>query len=521
MTHSHKLRLLLGCMAGLLVCSPVSGQERRLDLAAPVVSERPVSPGAPITLVLTNIVPRMRASYTVTVRQEVIPLDTLPFPFERMGDIKNLVAFRAALDDPDACAPPLGRTANLLDTATTEGSVSRIVAEARRDVPPACAERLNGFIRDVTTLVVEDTFALEPNQRLVVEVSRPGEERPAEWRYVFRTEPRGEWRTSYGFTFLPRAYPRYFTEQVEDDPTKFVVTEERGTGGRDPLTNYDFVPSILFTWLPSSARYRNWHSGLTAGLGYDLDEVTVFGGFSTTYNENVTLVAGLAIHEQPRLNPQFDVGEVLTEDLDAEALHVNRYGPNVFFGISFRFGSNPFRGGSNDEGNDEGEGGEGGGETRPQPGSEAPEAMDDAGTGGNGAAEDDLAFDVILHREGDTVGDFVVESVDVGDETITVVFRATSDEGVEVTGTYAPADGASCITLDPEVEPVLPYLGKKVASLCLTVAEDQREALATYRAGDAITVSVTRFRARVKTGEDAGQYDEARITDLTPKDEES
>lgn len=485
--------------AGMLVlatASSLAAQERRLDLGGAAAIERTVAPGTRIALVLTNIVPRLADTYTVLVRQEAIPLDTLPLP----DDVPRL--YRKS---GDGCGGAREALDARLDAASNEISVKRIVdAEVTLPSWAECSGTLGGYIRNQTHLVLEDTFVMRPGQRLVVEVTRPGETRPAQWRFVFATEPRGEWRAGYGFTFIPRVYPQYYTEQVEDDPTKFEIRREGRAG--DFLTSYDFIPSILFTWLPSAARYRNWSGGLTAGLGSDLDEVALFGGLAGTFNENVTLAAGLTIHEQPRLASQFSRGQIITEDLDSEVLHENRFGPNLFFGISFRFGRNPFSGtGSSDEA-----GSGTTGEARLPPGSEAPQRAAPRG----GPVRDDLALNPAAIRVGATVGGFVAQDVKREGGKTTVVFRKVAGgEDVELSGTYTLDDTRRCLVPAEDAAPVLPHAGgARPERLCFAAAEALTTGLRNVKAGDALKVRTDGFTLEwdgAKT-----RYSDVRVTGI-------
>lgn len=323
---------------------------------------------------------------------------------------------------------------------------------------------------------------------------------------MFRTEPRGEWRTGYGFTFVPRVYPQYRTEQLEDDPENFVIRRERGNRRSEALTNYDFLPSILFTWLPQEARYRNWNGGITAGLGYDLSSVAVFGGLSVTHNENVTFAGGLAIHQQPRLAPGFEPGDVVGDPLSSEALHVPRFGPNLFFGISFRFGKNPFGDLRDDTDVEENVVTE----ERPEPDPPAqsePQALDLA-------AEIEAALEIKGGSSvGDPFGSFTLKSIDTDSDPAVIELEAP-DTPVEVSGTYAPQDGVHCIALDAESKAMLPWFHAKPEVLCLTVPDAKKDQVEAVEAESEITVSITGFRIVHAPDQPTPIYDQAAVADV-------
>lgn len=484
--------VLLASVAALAALTPASAQ-RPLDLAGPQVVERPVTAGERITLHLINIVPSERSSYTIAIRQEVIPVDPLT---SVVKDDKSALS-------ADSCTTHLDETETRLLAATSEDSVRSIVLGARRGAPEGCGQDLNTMINNLTTFALDDAFILRPSQRLVVEVTR-GEKK---WSFVFRTEPRGEWRTGYGFTFVPRVYPQYRTEQLEDDPTNFVIQRERGNRRSDPMTNYDFLPSILFTWMPQEARYRNWNGGITAGLGYDLSSVAVFGGLSVTHNENVTFAGGLAIHQQPRLAPGFEPGDVVGDPLSSEALHEPRFGPNLFFGISFRFGKNPFGNLRDDTDAEE----DVVTEERPEP--QTPEVPTEEREEAE-VIEDDAALEVKAASDaGASFGSFTLKSIDADSDPRILVLDAAA-EPVEVSGTYDPRDGVHCIALDAESKAMLPWFHARPEVLCLTVPDAKKDQVEAVEAQGEITVTITGFRIRHVPGQPTAIYDEGAVADV-------
>ncbi|HEX2202360.1 MAG TPA: hypothetical protein VHG91_03640 [Longimicrobium sp.] len=491
-------------LAALLVAlSPLpASAQRTLDLAGPLVGRRPVAAGASFTLRLINLVPRVRDRYVVEIRNE--PQEVPPL---------SLDTTRGVLKFNDPCEQATGELEAALQEASTEAQVETVIRETRTgDDWGECSATLGRIIMERTTYDVEGVYQVRAGEQLVVEVTRPGDDGPAEWRFVFASEPRGEWRLGYGFTFLPRVYPQYYTEQSDTNPSQFIIRKESGSKRRDLTTNYDFIPSLLFTWLPSAGRYRDWNWGLTGGLGYDLTQTALFAGIAGTYNENITLTAGLAIHEQPRLAPQFTPGEVLKEDLDAAALHEDRYGPNVFFGLSFRLDRTPF---SRPEREEQGGGGGNAEETRPDPGNEAPEATNpnpEPGPGPGGPAEG--AFDNSI-TVGTKIGAFEVEGVEAGGDTASIVFKlAEGRSALEVTGEYEKVGDTHCVA-DVQSDPVLPHVkDHPAARLCLMVPDALAPRLANVEENAPVEVKIDRFRVRWNVETETAEYVEARVTEI-------
>lgn len=182
------------------------------------------------------------------------------------------------------------------------------------------------------------SFTLQRGEELVVEVTRLKESgcEKKEWKFVITTGDRGEWRTTYGFTFVPDRDREYFSRQLEDDPQKFRITEkERQDSG-------DFLPAVMFTWLSAKHRGRDWSYGPTGGIGADSNNISVLAGYSWTYNENLTFTAGIAIHEESRLEGSFSEGDLINQNLDSGTLNEQVYKPVPYIGVSFRFDANPF-----------------------------------------------------------------------------------------------------------------------------------------------------------------------------------
>lgn len=154
------------------------------------------------------------------------------------------------------------------------------------------------------------TYILQTGEEIVVEIKRSKvdgtgcDKNERSWTFVLTTGPRGEWRTTYGFTFVPDGDRKYFSRQLSDDPEKFEIVREA------EREDFDFLPSVLFTWLPAKHRLRDWSHGPTGGLGADTESISVLAGYSFVYNENLAFTVGLAMHEQTRLEGNFNEGNV-------------------------------------------------------------------------------------------------------------------------------------------------------------------------------------------------------------------
>lgn len=153
------------------------------------------------------------------------------------------------------------------------------------------------------------------------------------YNYIYKTERKGSWQTTFGFNFIHlRNNDTYFSKTVD---STFVIAE--GTN----QNKYDFYPTIMFTWYANDSDTINF--GLSGGLGYDLKKsVSVFVGGSIIYNQNITITAGLAFHNQQRLNSAYQEGDLIKENLSFEQLHEDYIRLNPFLSIAFRLDKSPF-----------------------------------------------------------------------------------------------------------------------------------------------------------------------------------
>lgn len=265
-----------------------------------------VNPGTAIgALTILNRMPGANYDLSVVRRAiEVEVLDIQGFFREAQGDTD------AGIESADPCAA--------LDGADSEAVIARILAT----IPQGCPG---------TTSIHAIGLELGRNEELVITISRSLPSAKT-WVITLTTGRDGKWYTTYGFTFLPNRDKRYFSRPETEG---FSIAEQ------NDREDFDFRPSILFHYqLP-----RTHNHSLVAGLGYDLESIAVFGGYGYTFNSNVTITAGVAIHEQEDLVGRYEVGDKLQDAIDSAQLVEKTFAPNVYVGISFRFGSNVFGGG--------------------------------------------------------------------------------------------------------------------------------------------------------------------------------
>jgi hypothetical protein len=404
-----------------------------LDLANPVLT-RTVSPGT-YQLRVRHRLPKSR--YDFEVLEERIPLQKLDsLPHSGGGS-----SFAGEAGCTDAALTDL-RT--LLDSSSVESALDRQLA-AWTDRHPECEKNGREVFEKRTVLESGDVYTLHEQNQLKIRVARAGKPDSAVWKFTLITQPRGEWRQLYGFSFLADRDDHYFSKAIGD--SGFVVTKKavKKNGKLDVPTK--FVPSVMFSWLPSNAN-KSWTFGPTVGLGYNFDDLTALIGFAAAFNENVTLTGGFAMHQQARLNGKYQRGQTIAENLEDAQLIEKSYRPNYYFGFALRLGKDPFA---------------------KEPASPAtgtkPAANNEASpTHDNQPSKANVGFEIGSIKVGDSLGVFTVASVKQHADTVVITFSGMTRD---LSGTLAQIKTGdqtqSCITLSDDQRKRLPAPKNAVA----------------------------------------------------------
>ncbi len=311
--------LLLSLLA---IATPASAERFVIDLASGIGTatfSRPA--GTRVTFLIRNKLPA--ANYVIVVETR-----TVQIPVLELEDIGQLQA-----NDP--CAPLLEAIATVYgakDEKDIASPMDRIRAASDSGActhNPALAQRLRDTIA-ATEHHVSGEYEIRSGEEIVLTVSR-GERA---WVRTISGGARGKWLTTYGASVVPDRSERMFLKA--DGTNGFVITREEEQAG--PRV----IPSVYFTWMPAAAETGDWSHGPTAGLGIDDKAPGLFAGWSATYNQNLTLVAGVALAHHQRLRGQYAEGGRLTEPLKEEQLLEGAYRPTWLIGLTFRFGDNPF-----------------------------------------------------------------------------------------------------------------------------------------------------------------------------------
>jgi len=328
--------ILTACISGVALAADTPPQKTiTIDLAAikaDSVFSRPGRAGTEYSFRLVNRLPDPAVTYEVSIELAQMPVRELTLfgasPRGNDSDQKSLGERRRD------CAKEQEAAREIIATAKDEASVPARLADAVNGLPKDCSQVADA-LRGATEQSVDNgqTTLLGSGEELKVVVRRTkGDGTTLSWTYRLTTAS-GEWRAAYGFTFVPNEDDRFVTEAQENGKFKILAQADR--------ERLDYVPSVLFVWNPPREEPRWWKPSFTAGLGYDLELPVVLAGAAWTVHQNITVTAGVAVHQQTRLLGRYREGQEIAANLDPSQLTENTYGPNVYAGVAFRFGQDP------------------------------------------------------------------------------------------------------------------------------------------------------------------------------------
>jgi hypothetical protein len=314
-------------LAMLVASSRILAAETRiLDLSQPSIGfENPISvSNGMLTVEIINKVPS--ASYRVNwhIETRLLP----PFSVSSFPDEPRLAAECQDVKEPF----------EKLNAATTEQEVAAAVPDLKEALQDCSVDR--PLIRAATKTLAATTerveVALDYESELRIEVVRFGMQAEVkEWEAAYRTPDSGQWILSYGFTFVPNNDDLFFSKQDASDSGKYHIT--RKSDNRD----WDFAPSIFYSWMPERFRTSYGFFSLGGGLGFDLSNPIVFFGPAFTIRHNLTIAGGVVVHKEKRLNGKYSPGDEVSENLSEDQLKEETYKPTWFAGLTFRFDSAP------------------------------------------------------------------------------------------------------------------------------------------------------------------------------------
>jgi hypothetical protein len=150
--------------------------------------------------------------------------------------------------------------------------------------------------------------------------------------YIFKSVSKWSWTTTFGANgvFLVNTDSYKTIKSVDNTYNIIEYKSEK---------RIEYIPSLMFTFLNKS---KDVSFGFTGGIGFDLEQISVFSGLSLGIGQNIIFTAGVAFNQQAKLNSSFSVGQEVDTALTTENLTSQQYRFNPFVGISFRLDKNPF-----------------------------------------------------------------------------------------------------------------------------------------------------------------------------------
>lgn len=348
-------------------------QDLTIDLAMP----EPIAARAPgaYRLRLINKIPS--AQYDITSN---VTANAIPAPIDLSGSSKKQPTPKPEVD---VCSSAEQTLDNQLDAAMCETEVAQAVSIAPSFLKAqgCSATAIKDYQDKLTALTVrEDTDALPvvaDGDALDVTVSRgaffskatsrsttcTGESTAAApagatglivnarslggWHFDFGKK-QAQWLTYYGFNFAKSRDDSYYSKSnAGSNPASYTITAQANR------QSDSFSPSVYLLRIPAEEGFKGfgslfgWHTsdvmgGVTAGLGFDFSNPTVFLGYGVGWGYNVMITGGVVMRQVTRLKGQYNVGDTITTNLTPDQFVDSTYKPQAFIGLAVRLGSNPF-----------------------------------------------------------------------------------------------------------------------------------------------------------------------------------
>ncbi len=241
---------------------------RTLDIRGPTV----------IAVSLVNCSPS--TAYDIAMQVDNLELPTFTLGSTTVADgVGGPAALR--LDRRPADTPRTGSVFGSAGDATSGATA----APPRAGMPSSSIE-----------LGIASAPILRPGQRLAVVVRGIVGGTEQTWTTHFTTPARGAWRISFGFAFPVMVMQDEEYTARRDTGRSYVI--RRGYA-RAPLR---LIPTLLFHWLPHDDELEVWSFSAVGGLGLDLKSPAAMLGVSITFNQNITIALGAAVHTIARLD---------------------------------------------------------------------------------------------------------------------------------------------------------------------------------------------------------------------------
>lgn len=299
-------------------------------------------------VVVTGLVRNARYETSVEVETLAVP------PLPQIDSVPQPTASRDVLAADDPCAAPIVSLQSKFEAAYDSFQTPDLDSESAEEtfyknrvafestyqgLTPACKSREEvKKLKSSYDIVLETsrvdlgTYRIAKGQKLKVKVSRAVGQGAEQQVFTFEGSAgsRGTWVASYGLGIIPNGDERYFSSATGEDT--FEITRKRDNGGLDPTA------AVFYTWLPTERANADWNWGIAGGMGVDRSNLALFLGFHVTFNQNIGVVVGGALHQESRLRGEFEEGQSVQENLTSDALEEKVNEPALFIAVTMRFG---------------------------------------------------------------------------------------------------------------------------------------------------------------------------------------
>jgi hypothetical protein len=339
----RKLLLVTVCLTPLYA-APGHTEDLIWDIGKNPAVSLPKEPGQ-YRLIATGRV--ATANYQAEVTLESLPIP----PFAQPGTVVGAAPAPAPMPFATQCAAYEKELARLATDATNkyqapdlkkpnaEEEFSDALGKLRVQVqspqagclPDPAAVQLLKQLDDSTRWEI-GTFTMVRGQVLTVKMSRQRDaDHQQKFSYEIKTGKRGTWFATYGFGITPNNDDRYYSKAGDNDT--FAITKKHDNGGLNPTA------AVFYTWLPSRRENADVNYGLAGGIGVDQSNLALFLGLHVTFNQNLGVIGGIALHQETRLRGEYENGQSVTENLTSDALEEKILKPCWFIGLAMRFGA--------------------------------------------------------------------------------------------------------------------------------------------------------------------------------------
>jgi hypothetical protein len=172
--------------------------------------------------------------------------------------------------------------------------------------------------------------------KLIITVTKVGD---ADFKkeFVFEVMPLGKWKSSFGITSVFNNEKDIYLNTT--DNITYIISEKK------KASNITLIPTLFYHFTPYQAEEKKFHTSFTAGIGLKTNNATpsFFLGGSVIYYQNLSIQAGVALHQIKTLLAKYDINMTLKQNLSVDELTQKSYTINPFVSMSLRLDKNPFK----------------------------------------------------------------------------------------------------------------------------------------------------------------------------------